>query len=259
MKKFNLIALSVALLVLLSACNSSGKADLTTLYNASADLTHDGESERIVRKIDGAEDGEAAVKIYTSQDSKSLLIWMDKLGTEEEDQKGIYLCKKNGAYNILIWKPTYKDDTTKLEYSVFHLDFNSITDKAKPVEELYDSVTFTAEQVTKDGDKYAEASEFVYTLNKYLSKSVALIDTVGGEMIYSASPAKEDHKRNLYYPQWFDKDFKPEVDKTSSSTVSNTLPSNSSRFDSVESEMSSEEIIEEQDSKYDDPPESIIG
>ncbi len=231
MKKFNIVALVlVAISVLMTACGPTSDAKLTTLYNATADLTHDGEKERIVRKIDGAEEGEAAVKIYTKQDDKNLLIWMDKLGTEKDDQKGIYLCKKSGAYNILIWKPTYKDDTTTLEYSVFHLQFNNITDKATPIEELHDSVTFTSEQVTKDGDKYAEASEFVYTLNKYLSKSAAMIDTVGGEMIYS--PSNKELKRSLYYPQWYDKNFKPDNTQTTSSSTSVTLPKDSSRISS---------------------------
>ena len=238
MKKFNLLVLVLTLsALLLSACSSTSSAKLTTLYNATADLTHDGEKERIVRQIDGAEDGEAAVKIYTKRNDQNLLIWMDKLGTDKKDQKGIYLCKKSGVYDILIWKPTYDGDTTTLEYSVFYLDFNNITDKAVPVEELHDSISFTKEQVTKDGDKYTEASNFVYTLNQYLSKSAAMIDTVGGEMIYS--PSNEELRKNLYYPEWYDKNFKPE--KTEASKPSNTLPSNSSRVT-----VSEEELTEQQ-------------
>lgn len=252
MKKLNFLILMLTLVaLLLSACSSTSNAKLTTLYNATADLTHDGEKERIVRVIDGAEDGEAAVKIYTKKDDKNLLIWMDKLGTEKEDQKGIYLCKKSGVYDIMIWKPTYEDDTTTLEYSVFYLDYNTITDKATPVEELHESITFTDEQVTKDGDKYAEASNFVYTLNKYLSKSAAMIDTVGGELIYS--PSNEDLKKNLYYPKWYDKNFKPE--ETESSKPSNTLPPDSSRITESEEELTDQEKLELEDSKYDEMPE----
>ena len=93
MKKLNFLILLLTLVaLLLSACSSTSNSKLTTLYNATAVLTHDGEKERIVREIDGAEDGEAAVKIYTKKEDKNLLIWMDKLGTEKEDQKGIYLC-----------------------------------------------------------------------------------------------------------------------------------------------------------------------
>ena len=229
--------------VLLTSCSSASDAKLTTLYNATADLTHDGEKERIVRQIGGAEDGEAAVKIYTKKEDKNILIWMDKLGTKKEDQKGIYLCKKSGMYNILIWKPTYKDDETTLEYSVFHLSYNNITQQAETVEELYETITYTDEQVTKDGDKYTEASDFVYTLNKHLSKSAAMIDTVGGEVIYS--PSNDDLKKNLYYPDWFDKNYKPEETE---SEASNSLSSNSSRITSTtESNTTDSDTVESQD------------
>lgn len=241
-----LFPLLIAGVTLLTACNSASDAELTTLYNAAADLTHDGEKERIVRKIDGAEEGEAAVKIYTKKDDKNLLIWMDKLGTKENEQKGIYLCKKSGTYNILIWKPTYNETSTTLEYSVFHLNFNNITNKATAVEEMYETITFTDEQVTKDGDKYTEASDFVYTLNKYLSKSAAMIDTVGGELIYS--PSNADLKKNLYYPEWYDKKYTPA--ETTSSTASTTLPANSSRItSSTESTASEETAISDESSK----------
>ncbi len=246
LKKILLIVLVIAT-VLLSSCSSKSKANLATLYNATADLTHDGENERLVRQIGGAEDGKAEIKIYTKKEDNNILIWKDSLGIAKGDQKGIYLCKKDGNQHIFIWKPTYNDDTTTLEYSVFYLDFNSITNKATPAEVMNDSITFTNEQVTKNGDKYEEASEFVYTLNKYISKSAAMIDTVGGEVVYS--PSNKDIKTNPYYPDWYKKDYKVDKDSTSS-THSVTLSPDSSRIVSSTESSTEEENIELQDSKY---------
>ncbi len=172
-----------------------------------ADVTHDGNKDRIITSIDNADKGEAYVKVYTTDSqNRDVLLWKDIAGTKEKDYKGIYICKKSGNFDLLVWKPTFDGDTTTLEYAVFYLKYNEDTERTESVNELHESITFTKEQVTKDGDKYEEASEFVATLNKYLEKSAALLDTVGGEVMYS--PSVEEKVTNLYYPKWFDKDYK---------------------------------------------------
>ncbi len=255
MKLIKILPILLATLFLLSACRSTTEPEITVLKNATADVTHDGENDRIIRQVSGAENGEASLKVYTKIDDTYTLIWMDTLGTKENEQKAIYLCKKSGYYDLLIWKPTTDGDTTTLEYSVFYLDYSNITKKAEPVQELNEKITFTKEQVTKNGDKYEEASDFVYTLNKYISKSAAMIDTVGGEVIYS--PTSKEFKTNPYYPDWYDKNYEPKTNSSlTSSTVSNTLPPDSSRIESEVESIDPTENIESIDGAYDDAPET---
>lgn len=171
-----------------------------------ADVTHDGAKDRIITSIDGADKCEAYVKVYTTDSqNRDVLLWKDVAGTKEKDYKGIYICKKGGNFDLLVWKPAFDGDTTTLEYAVFYLEYDEDTESTKSVNEIHETITFTKEQVTKDGDKYEEASEFVATLNKYIEKSAALLDTVGGEVMYS--PSVEEKVTNLYYPDWFDKDY----------------------------------------------------
>ncbi len=213
MKSIKLIALALVCITLLGGCASKKPALEKIAF--LADVTHDGNKDRIITNIDDADKGEAYVKVYT-KDSKDrdVLLWKDVAGTKEEDYKGIYICKKGGNFDLLVWKPTVDGDTTTIEYAVFYLEYNEDTEKTEPINEIHEKITFTKEQVTKDGDKYNEANEFVATLNKYLDKSAALLDTVGGELVYSKSV--DDKVNNLYYPDWFDKDYKAENTDTAS-------------------------------------------
>ena len=214
MKPLKIFCALLALTLSLCACKSTSAPELSKV-TTRADLTHDGESDRIVSCVANADKGEAYVKVYTAgSGKKDVLIWKDTLGTEKRDYKGIYVCKKSGEFHLLVWKPTYEKDQTTLQYSVFYLQYSAETGKASPLNALNESITFTDEQVKKDGDKYDEASRFVYTLNKYLEKSAALVDTVDGEVVYS--PSAKERTNKLYYPKWYDKDYKPS-DNTSSS------------------------------------------
>ena len=204
MKSIKLLAFALVCIILLGGC-ASKKPTLEKIA-FRADVTHDGNNDRIITNIDGADKGEACVKVYT-KDSKDrdVLLWKDVAGSKVNDYKGFYLCKKGGKFDLLVWKPTIEGDTTTIEYAVFYLKYNENTEKAQSVNEIHKTITFTKEQVTKDGVKYKQASEFVSTLNKYLNKSAALLDTVGGKLIYS--PSVDEKVTNLYYPDWFDKDY----------------------------------------------------
>ncbi len=217
MKTARIISLAAAAVMLLSACGSKPKAKLTSVA-FSADLTHDGTKERIVSTVDGASSGDAGVGIYMLNDDKYNLIWKETIGTKESDQKGIYICKKSGQFDLLVWKPSYSDGKTTLEYSVFYLQYSQQQGKCTPVEEVYDSISFTDAQVEKNGDKYDEASKFVKTLNTYISKSIALADTVGGELTYSPSSSERVSKQ--YFPDWYDKNYTANDDGASSQSSS---------------------------------------
>lgn len=213
MKPIKLLALALVCITLLGGCAS--KQPTLEKIAFRADVTHDGNKDRIITNIDGADKGEAYVKVYTKDSrDRDVLLWKDVAGTKEDDYKGIYICKKSGNFDLLVWKPTVEGNTTTIEYAVFYLKYNEDTEKSESINEIHESITFTKEQVTKDGDKYNEASEFVATLNKYLDKSAALLDTVDGELVYSKSV--EDKTSKLYYPDWFDKDYKAESTATAS-------------------------------------------
>ncbi len=204
MKKFKILPLLLAFLIFVG-CTASKPVLEKIAFRA--DVTHDGNKDRIITSIDNADKGEAYVKVYTTDgQNRDVLLWKDVAGTKEKDYKGIYICKKGGNFDLFVWKPTIDGDTTTLEYAVFYLKYNESTEKTESINEIHQSITFTKEQVTKDGDKYDEASKFVTTLNKYLDKSAALLDTVGGKVYYS--PSVDEKVTNLYYPKWYDKDYK---------------------------------------------------
>lgn len=204
MKTLKILPLVLALLIFVGC--AAEKPELEKIA-FRADVTHDGMKDRIITSIDGADECEAYVKVYTTDSqNRDVLLWKDIAGTKEKDYKGIYFCKKSGNFDLLVWKPTVDGDTTTLEYTVFYLKYDEDTERTESVNEIHESITFTKEQVTKDGDKYEAASEFVATLNKYIEKSAALLDTVGGEVMYSLSA--DEKVTNLYYPDWFDKDYK---------------------------------------------------
>ena len=220
MKSIKLLPLLLAFIVLLSACSNGNKPDVEKIYNR-ADLTHNDVKERIVTSLTDIDDGEGYVSVSaTNSNNTNVELWKEKIGTDKKDQKGIYLCNKNAKIHLLIFKPTYDGDKTTLEYSIFYLDYDEEYSKTEKVTEIKESITYTKEQVKKDGDKYDEVSAFVKTLNKYISKSMALIDTVDGEIVYSQNT--NDKKYKQYYPSWYDKDYKPTTSIVHSSKETTT-------------------------------------
>ena len=220
MKSIKLLPLLLAFMVLLSACSNGNKPEVENVYTR-ADLTHNGEKERITTCLVDIEDGKGYVSVSaTNSNNTNVELYKEKLGTDKKDQKGIYLCNKNSKIHLLVWKPTYDDDTTTLDYSIFYLDYDEEFSKTEKVTEIKESITFTKEQVKEDGDKYDEASAFVKTLNKYISKSMALVDTVDGEIVYS--PSAKEKKNKQYFPDWYNKDYKPTTSIVHSSKVSTT-------------------------------------
>lgn len=217
MKFLKLSSVIIVLSILLCSCKSSIPELEKIAF--SIDLTHDGKNEKVVVSINDADTSDAYVKIYTSQNKKDVLIWEDTAGTKKKAQKGIYVCKKLGNFDLLVWKPTYDGNTTTLEYRVFYFGHLDSDNRIDELEEVERKITFTKEEVKKDGTKYQEATEFVTTLNSYLEKSVALLDTVGGEVHYSKSTKEKAY--NLYYPDWFDKDYKPSSDSSSNTNSKN--------------------------------------
>ncbi len=204
MKLFKIFAFALTAVMLFSACSNTGKAELSSI-GYRVDVTHDGGDEKIIVDIDDVDNGNAGVKIYTTVDDETKLIWQDSVGTKENAQKGIYLCKKTGNMDLLICQPTEKDGETILQYSVFYLIYDQKSGTCKPAEEISESILFTDEQVKKGGEKYDEASKFVKEMNSYISRGIALIDTVGGNMVYS--PSSKEGVTKLYLPDWYDKDY----------------------------------------------------
>ena len=220
MKSIKLLPLLLVFMFLLSAC-SGGKTPKVENVYTRADLTHDGTKERITTCLTDIEDGEGYVSINaTDSNNNNVVLLKEKLGTSKKDHKGIYLCNRNGKIHLMVFKPTYDGDTTTLEYSVSYLDFDEEYSKTEKVTEIKESITYTKEQVKEDGDKYDEASAFVKTLNKYISKSMALVDTVDGEIVYS--PNAKEKKFKQYYPEWYNKDYEPTTSIVHSSKNANT-------------------------------------
>lgn len=233
MKLTKFFAICTAMLLVLSGCSSSSNPKLKAV-KTNADLTQNGENEAIITSIKDADDGKAFVMVYTKLEDWTPM-YQIFAGTDKEDYKGIYICKKGGSYYLLVWKPSFNDEakTTTLEYVIMGLKYDSIEEKGKAVEIESDSVTFTDSQVEKDGDKYDEASQFVSKLNKYIEKSAALLDTVGGELVYS--PDTDNKERKLYYPDWYDKDYKAK----NNAVVQSSEPSDASSDVSSDSANSS--------------------
>ena len=241
MKLTKFFAICTAILLVLSGCSSSSNPKLKAI-KTNADLTQNGENEAIITSIKDADDGKAFVMVYTKLEDWTPM-YQIFAGTDKEDYKGIYICKKGGSFYLLVWKPSFddKEKTTTLEYTIMGLKYDSIEEKGKAVEIESDSVTFTDSQVEKDGDKYDEASQFVSKLNKYIEKSAALLDTVGGELVYS--PDTDNKERKLYYPDWYDKDYKAKNNAVVQSSESSDTSSDSANS-SVTSDTSSDSSAE---------------
>ena len=207
MKAIKLLPLMLAIMLLLCACGGGATPEVEKVYSR-ADITHDGQKDRITVSLTDLDKGDGYVLVSaTDSNNNNVELLKEKVGTSKKDYKGIYLCNKNKNIDLFVWKPTYDGDTTTLEYSIFYLDFDEDFAKTEKVTEIKESITYTKEQVTKDGDKFDEASAFVKTLNKYISKSMALIDTVDGDVVYS--PNTNEIKYKQYYPDWYDKDYEP--------------------------------------------------
>ncbi len=222
-----IIPLVIALSLCFTSCSLSGEDELeleVQTFKTVAELTRDDQKEGIVTKIAEGKDP-SSVTIYYKIEDKWYPMYGIELSTKKSEQCGLYVCKKSGDTCLLLWKPTYDGDETVLAYQVFYLKYDIANEKGNPIVVEEDSISFTSGQVAKDGDKYTEAHEFLSKLNRYLSKSAALADTVGGEMVYSASSKAKTYK--LYEPEWYDTGYK------SSSTSSNTTSIN--RVESVAS------------------------
>lgn len=227
MKKIiSVISLLLALTFAFSACNSGGSST-AKLENTvfGSDVTHDGNKDTIQVTLSGLDEGKGGVKIYTKDSAGNrVVLWKTSVGTNDDAQKAVYICKKSGEKDILIWQPTIdKDGKTTLEYTVFYIYYDESSKRVSVRDVEKDAITFTADEVKKDGAKYDTATAFVKKLNKYLSRSFALIDTVGGDAVYSVST--HENKYKLYHPDWYDTANDEKVSSDTSSTSSNTTSS----------------------------------
>ncbi len=216
MKFSRIIPLLLVTLLFFSACApKEEKLDLEFKeIKFAAELTRDDQNEGIITKIsEGSEP--SSVTVYYKMKDKWYSMYQAEVGTEDEDQCGLYVCKKGGRSCLINWSPTIEKDKTTLSYQIFYLRYDVTNKCGRMVVVEEDSVTFTKGQVSKDGDKYNEAHKFVTKLNKYLKKSIALIDTVGGDVIYSTNAKSRTYK--LYEPSWLDSSYKDTT--TSSSNI----------------------------------------
>lgn len=204
MKKLRILSLILVFMLVFAGCKST-KNDNANKIVTKADLTHNAVEDKIVTCIDGADKGEAYVKVFTKYNDEYTLIWKDIVGTQEADQKGIYISLLNNRFNLFSWRPIYKGDTTTLEFAIFHFTLNEEKTSYLVNEVDADSITFTSEDTKKDSKRYEEISDFVYEINHYIKKSAALIDTVGGEVVYSPNTQETVYK--TYYPEWYDKEY----------------------------------------------------
>ncbi len=213
-----LIPLLLVFSLLFCSCSLSGEDDLKLkeqTIKTVAELTRDDQKEGIITKIAEGK-GTSSVTIYYKIEDKWYPMYGIELSTKKADQCGIYVCKKSGDPCLLLWKPTENGDETTLAYQVFYLKYDITNEKGQMIVVEEDSITYTKGQVAKDGDKYDEAHAFVKKLNKYLSRSAALADTVGGKTVYSASVKSKTYK--LYEPDWYDEGYKSTVSNITSST-----------------------------------------
>ena len=225
MKSKKILPVLLIIALLFCACKSSAAPDVERVY-LRADVTHDGNKDRIVSYLSDADSGKAKVTVqHTDSDNKNVFIYQETLGTSENSQKGIYLCRYNGKFDLFVWQPTVKDDKTTLSFEIFYLDFDPDTGETKKVVEFANKISFTKEEVTKDGDKFDKASNFVFYINSIIRKGFALIDTVGGDISYTPKPQERIYKP--YYPEWFDKSYKSENIKKIESNLSQDYYSSS--------------------------------
>ena len=230
-----IIPLILSLSLFFTSCSLSGEDELeleVQTFKTVAELTRDDQKEGIVTKIAENKKDPSSVTIYYKIEDKWYPMYGIELSTKKSEQCGLYVCKKSGDTCLLLWKPTYDGDETVLAYQVFYLKYDIASEKGHPIIVEEDSISFTSGQVAKDGDKYTEAHEFLSKLNRYLSKSAALADTIGGEMVYSASSKAKTYK--LYEPEWYDTGYKSSASNGTASI--NRVESSESSSEEAESD-----------------------
>lgn len=222
------VSLLLSLTFVLSACNSNASTAKIEQTVFGSDITHDGNKDTVKVSLSGLEKGNGEVKIFTKDSAGNhVVLWKTSVGTKEEAQKGVYICKKDGEKDILIWQPSVTEDgKTKLEYTVFYIYYDETSERISVRDLETDNITFTADEVKKDGKKYDTATAFVKKLNKYLSRSFALIDTVGGDAVYSVST--HENKYKLYHPDWYDTSNDEKTVSSASSSSSDSTSSTTS-------------------------------
>lgn len=190
MKRF--VLLFIVVVSILSFCKYNhtvvvAKALRTAANNDNivwyADLTQDGINEKIVvdlTYVDNPIDGlEKTVSIYQvdSQTRNETLIWYEHADTVHIGWNGIYLYEQDGQYYLMTWKPYCSTGICEYDYEIF--SFANSGEK----------VTLTNGNLNLNMDDIDQnvLRNFINKVNTYLSKSMVLIDTDQGKIIYSTN------------------------------------------------------------------------
>lgn len=149
---------------------------LNTLY---ADVTHDGTEETIVLRYDA----ETMVYLLSVETAEGKVIWQAEGSTVHTGYMGYYLYEENGLSYLLRWNPACWGGSYAYSYEIFTL--NEVGEEHVLREKSFCFETGSSDQILAidvEGLRALEAD-----LNTLLARSIVLIDTNDGTVLYSTA------------------------------------------------------------------------
>lgn len=114
------------------------------------------------------------------------LIWSAHADTVHVGWNGVYLYHGRDGDYLLLWRPYGCTGEYEFTYSVFSLSGSGVENI-----QITKDLIFEESEVEKNPAGYKEKiNDYCNEVNNYLSKSMLLIDTDGGSVVYSINENK---------------------------------------------------------------------
>lgn len=154
----------------------------------TADVTHDGTDDSIIIDLtyikNYPENEEPNIKVYSG--STGDVIWEEFVSTVNTNTDGIYLYNDGEKDYLMTWKPYSSTGNFDYKYKIMNLK-----DSGEPEIVQEGEIDFSlGSNNSVSEDDYLWLQEFSEEVNKYLKKSILLVDTNSGEGVYSTPENK---------------------------------------------------------------------
>lgn len=155
------------------------KTDNSVFY---ADLTHDGKEEKIVVDSSQLEQTQnIIVTVYSVEGETEKPIWTDVAGVPRVGWNSYYLYKTDDADYLIRYNPSITNTGIYYKYEIFWLK-----EDGSEIPFAGNSIVFHLTNKAEDLDP-DKILDFVNEVNTYLKRSILLVSTYNGDVIYSTS------------------------------------------------------------------------